>query len=325
MNCPICGAPLEEGARFCSNCGVKVSPETAVPPAGPGADGSYQPQSPVVPPAAWQTPEPLPVSASPVRQALRRTLSSPIFLLLAVLLTCQLAVTLYSTFTGARANDPTGSSTVLGISTVIVCLPLVLYTVGTWLMWGTSKGDAPLKGPGAVRTASIIMVVLMSIVLAVFAIALALIGAAWSKGRESLGLADGAAEIRDLIEAFDGSFTLFLIASGLILLMIFLVLLYFAKMARLAGTIRETDGTGLLSRRIPAYLNFVHGLMIVIVLGSLILMLAASGGLKALLEKYHIFEGLTVTGAVRLAVDLALPLVLFLAIRSLKKNLKNAA
>ncbi|GEM_PF-759383 len=54
MNCPYCGTPLVEGARFCGSCGSELPQET--PPAGPQARPSGPPPRPGPPPR--QTPPP---------------------------------------------------------------------------------------------------------------------------------------------------------------------------------------------------------------------------------------------------------------------------
>ena len=333
MNCPFCGAPLEEGAKFCTNCGAKLqaAAQSAAESAGPApapennafAGGGYQPPQGGPSYGGYQAPQPLPVSESPVWKALRSTLSSPVFLILAILLTCNLASTLYTSFIGARATNISANSVTLAVSTVLASLPLVLYTIGTWLLWGTSKGTQPLKGTGAIRTGSIIMAVLSGFALCILAIALTVFGAAWRDGRIAATFHDSSKELEELMAIFDGSLSLYVFFCGLLLVMMFLVMLYFIKMSRLAKTIRKTDETGLQTRPISWYLNFVHGLMILSIVGSVITVLASAGNLKKLLAKYGLAD-MTFMGVIQTAVAIALPLVLFIAIHSLKKNLKNA-
>ncbi len=325
MNCPFCGAPLEEGARFCSNCGAKITPAADVPGQGtPGADGQYQPQPPAGPAASYEA-EPLPVTESPVWQALRGTLSSPIFLLLAVLLTCELAVTLINGLTAQSMAASAGSSlnsnsSSLLIGTLVGALPLLLFTAGVWSMWSSSRGKEPLKGPGAVRTASVIMVVLFGLALGILAIALVPILLAWSAGH----LSADSTGIQGLTELFDGSFVLFAVILGLAFLILLLDLIYFAQLARLARTIRETDETGLLRGSVPGFLNFMHILMIIPLLGGVTVILA-SGRVKEFLAKQGLAANLGFMDILTTLLGAVLLIVLFIAVRTLKRNLKNAA
>ncbi len=52
MNCPNCGAPIEENVKFCPNCGGQVFQPQATQPVEP-----VQPVQPVQPPQAPQPPQ----------------------------------------------------------------------------------------------------------------------------------------------------------------------------------------------------------------------------------------------------------------------------
>ena len=56
MFCPECGTRLNDGVRFCPNCGASVTPESAPAPAPFSPVGPPSPQAPVAPPAPPVTP-----------------------------------------------------------------------------------------------------------------------------------------------------------------------------------------------------------------------------------------------------------------------------
>ena len=101
-------------------------------------------------------------------------------------------------------------------------------------------------------------------------------------------------------------------------------LIYFAQLARLARTIRETDETGLLRGSVPGFLNFMHILMIIPLLGGVTVILA-SGRVKEFLAKQGLSANLGFMDILTTLLGAVLLIVLFIAVRTLKRNLKNAA
>ncbi len=67
MNCPVCGAPLEDGAKFCTECGAKLDGEGKAEAAAP-----VGPETPPVPPApapAKPKKQPKPAVAYPMEES----------------------------------------------------------------------------------------------------------------------------------------------------------------------------------------------------------------------------------------------------------------
>ncbi len=78
MNCPICGAVLNDGAKFCGNCGNKV--EIAAAPAAPAAETPVMPAAPVAPiaPAEQLTASIFDQPAAPQQQPVPETPVQPV-------------------------------------------------------------------------------------------------------------------------------------------------------------------------------------------------------------------------------------------------------
>ena len=321
MNCSHCGFPLEDGAKFCNNCGAKVIPSDApagapLNPSGPAAS-AVPPSQPVPPQGAYHVPQQLPVSESPVWKALRRALSSPEFLLAAAVMTVYLVLTFISQISVPAAPCTSQSRHLL--TSVAGVLPLLLLTCGLWLMRFSSRGNGPLRGTGLVRGVSIFMIVIVAIVLAIFAIALIPFMAAWASGKVIFDSADLSA----LYALFDGSHVLAFIVFGLAAFMLILVLIYFAKTAGMARTIREIDETGMQRRAIPSFLNFVHVCLLLLNVVGIISILT-SGRLKAYLAQQNFPVQLNILNVLSWILGILLPLSLYLAISKLKKELRSA-
>nr|MBQ6241893.1 zinc ribbon domain-containing protein [Lachnospiraceae bacterium] len=354
MHCTNCGQLLEEGALFCTHCGAKVelpqTPDLSPASADDYFAPAYTPVTPAVPatPVApvtprgtvpsygYYTPQPQPVtigSESPVRKALHDSLSSPSFLVVAILLTVQLILTLVSVFTSSgssvysyasssRASYTTG----ILIGTLLVCAPLILYVIGTWIVWGSSKGET-VKGAGCIKAASIIMIVVIAIIIGVFTVVfIAALSALGEYSRYSYrsyySYSRSYSDFDDLFDIFGGSAAALIIVFSLLLVLLVLILIYFIKMSGLASTIRQIDTFGVQRRPVSSYLNFIHMTMFVFsLLGILFLLLFT----KANSYAYGLLGGTSAMTIISSLVSAALWICLFIAIHNLKRNLEEAS
>lgn len=300
--CPNCGQAIEEGALFCTNCGTKAEP---------GAPGEA--------PAPAPGPHTLPISESPAWKALRQSLSSTSFLLVAVFLTLFLAITLITQFLASDAAPSIGgidrSSQTLGI--LLGSIPMLLYAGGAWLLWSSSKKSGPLKGAGGIRAASVIMMVLLSFALVFMLLTVIPFFLAWLSGNIVLSQAD----LQELMDLFNGSRLLGFVMIGLTILIPALMLVYFAKLSSLAKTIRAIDETGLHTKPISSFLNFSHLFLIILSAAALIGTLAASGSIKTYLSQHNL--DVSPLSLVSSLVSFGLLVSLYLSIRNLKKNLQQ--
>lgn len=321
MNCPQCGCPVEDGALFCTNCGIKLDQ----------GGNPAQPQMPHNPAAAFpgqgdgMPPHSLPISSSPLWQGLRKTLSSKPFLMVAVFLSLTLGLAAFGIISGGVTPTPTpspapgNSQTVsLVLGSILGFMPIILYTAGAWLLRISSKGQGPLKGAGLIRGASIIMIIVMGMALFLLGFAMIPFLLAWSSGK----IAGNISGYQELMDLFNGQYLVGYIVFGILFLACLIVLLYYVKLSALSKIIREVDATGMQTRPIPSFLNFAHvSLIILSLLGTAGIVLSQKQ-LKAFLAQQGYAADVSLIGILSSVISLGLLISLFLSIRSLKKNLR---
>lgn len=145
--CPNCGAPIGEGAAFCTNCGSRVAPseapqDTYTPPQGnpvPPQDPYIPPQDAYIPPQYAYVPDPSDHTAEfePADIASNKVIAMAAYLLgtLGIIIALLAAPdSKYAAFHSRQALKLSIVDILLGIVMVVLCWTLIVPIAGAICM-----------------------------------------------------------------------------------------------------------------------------------------------------------------------------------------------
>ncbi len=266
MFCPNCGAQNENEATFCKNCGAKLAASQGEPQAQPAE--AFTPNAAQPQPANSYTnyaPYQAPVPENPVIGTVKRVAASPVFLTAVILFTVSLVMEIISSFAPsnalvsflydfARENgfgyemrqflneyDFLLEQDVAGI--LFSSAPTIVMAVGLWLIYAAAKkpnaSGMSSAGLTVAKVMTIISLVLISIVTALFAIAFLGVSV-------GLNYADGIPDF-----AFGIVYgIMFVVAVAFVLYIV-----YLAKIIQSLNTVKNTVNSGIASDKVSGFVG----------------------------------------------------------------------
>ena len=257
MFCKDCGTQLENGTRFCPNCG---SAQAVTPP-----------PRPVIPPTA-----PVPF-AEKVRATAKKVGSSPAFLIAIIcftltlflhLLTLQPAGSTYTTFedlfTAFNIAQPDSLETLTLVTGIISMLPGILIATGLWITYGTCVSRKPKANTAGLTMIFVVNLVELILTSLVLLGALVLMIIVYHTEPWQLNGADA-----DFEKAICLAIIITLAATFAF------ALLSYIKVCTTASNVRNTLRTGMPNRRASRFVGvlcFISGVMLVLLGGGNLMM-----------------------------------------------------
>ena len=227
------------------------------------------------PPQGWG---PQPYNASPVVNEVKRSVGGAAFLVMTLCLTVLFVLILiplfqtYSTY--SRLGMSTEASAYL-IILLIVMIPPVLLIIGTWMMWGSSKGPSPvISGTGLVKATMIIYAVL--IILGIIAYVVYIIYTVSRYARvlnEYKRFYGSGIRIGDI---YGDGWTIFWVVNVIVLLILLLALIYYFKIVKVCNIVRDSVLTGTQTSDVPVYISVINIIVLVFLSIGLIALIIVS-------------------------------------------------
>lgn len=253
----------------------------------PQNQGYGQPQAPGYgydPNAGYMDPGPY-NQVSPITMAVKDGVGSVVFLLMTLCLTVSLLVILgYGFSYGNKMNvifqevRPFAHyDTAFYVIMFIVMIPSILTVIGTWIMWGSSRGRGyEVKGTGLVKSAMIIYAVCIGLAIVAYAAGMIMQISEYNNARNAYNSFYGGSYYSS---SMDSSMTAFIIVSIITLAILIIFMIYYIKIGRAASIIRDSSVTGRQTGDISGLITVIN---VVVLICQFIVLIAVVAGTTVL-------------------------------------------